>query len=61
MSGYVPADRCDRCGAEAKYQAVLSSGGQLLFCGHHFTEHEKALVDGCVVTPLASRAPVLAT
>ena len=28
------ADRCDRCGAQAFYRAVLSSG-ELLFCAHH--------------------------
>jgi hypothetical protein len=28
--------RCDRCGAQAYVRAVLSSsGGELLFCGHH--------------------------
>ena len=29
------ADRCDRCGAAAQVRAVLPSGGELLFCGHH--------------------------
>ncbi|MEV4901575.1 hypothetical protein AB0K08_09580 [Citricoccus sp. NPDC055426] len=29
------ADRCDRCGAQAYVRAVLTSGGELLFCGHH--------------------------
>ncbi|WP_068277239.1 DUF7455 domain-containing protein [Aldersonia kunmingensis] len=33
------ADRCDRCGAAAKVRAVLSSGGELLFCQHHANEH----------------------
>jgi len=29
-------DRCDRCGAQAYVRAVLeTSGGELLFCGHH--------------------------
>ncbi len=29
-------DRCDRCGAQADVRVVLdSSGGELLFCGHH--------------------------
>lgn len=29
-------DRCDRCGAQAYVRVVLeSSGGELLFCGHH--------------------------
>ena len=33
------ADRCDRCGAAAKVRAVLPSGGELLFCGHHARAH----------------------
>jgi hypothetical protein len=32
-------DRCDRCGAAAKVRAVLPSGGELLFCGHHARAH----------------------
>ena len=32
-------DRCDRCGAAALLRAVLASGGELLFCGHHAREH----------------------
>ncbi|HEY2059240.1 MULTISPECIES: DUF7455 domain-containing protein [Amycolatopsis] len=36
-------DRCDRCGAAAQVRAVLSSGGELLFCGHHAHEHEAKL------------------
>jgi hypothetical protein len=37
------ADRCDRCGAPAQMRAVLPSGGELLFCGHHAREHESRL------------------
>jgi hypothetical protein len=33
------ADRCDRCGAQAYVQVVLTSGGDLLFCGHHAKIH----------------------
>ncbi|MFO7193913.1 MULTISPECIES: hypothetical protein [Thermocrispum] len=36
-------DRCDRCGAAAKVRAVLPSGGELLFCGHHARQHEAKL------------------
>lgn len=36
-------DRCDRCGAAAKVRAVLSTGHDLLFCGHHAREHRPAL------------------
>ncbi len=28
------ADRCDRCGAQARVRVVLSTG-DLLFCAHH--------------------------
>jgi hypothetical protein len=28
-------DRCDGCGAAAKLGVVLSTGGELAFCGHH--------------------------
>ncbi|NMO89809.1 hypothetical protein [Actinomycetospora sp. TBRC 11914] len=34
------SDRCDRCGAAAKVRAILPSGGELLFCGHHARTHE---------------------
>ena len=37
------ADRCDRCGAAAKLRAVLQSGGELLFCGHHAREYDVGL------------------
>lgn len=39
------ADRCDRCSAAAKVRAVLPAGGELLFCRHHFNEHETKLVE----------------
>ena len=38
-------DRCDRCGAQAHARATLLGCEPLLFCGHHFTEAHKALVD----------------
>ncbi|OLF16911.1 DUF7455 domain-containing protein [Actinophytocola xanthii] len=37
------ADRCDRCGAAAQVRAVLPSGGELLFCGHHARKHQERL------------------
>ena len=37
------ADRCDRCGAAAQVRAILSTGGELLFCGHHSREHAPKL------------------
>ena len=36
-------DRCDRCGAAAVVRAVLPTGGDLLFCGHHAREHSTRL------------------
>jgi hypothetical protein len=36
-------DRCDRCGAQAYVRAVLLSGGELLFCGHHGKEYSAGL------------------
>lgn len=38
-------DRCDRCGAAARLRAVLPSGGELLFCGHHGREHAPRLLE----------------
>ncbi|ANZ42414.1 hypothetical protein UK23_37755 [Lentzea aerocolonigenes] len=37
------ADRCDRCGAAAQVRALLPSGGELLFCGHHARAHSEKL------------------
>ena len=36
-------DRCDRCGAAARVRAVLTSGAELLFCGHHARVHTPKL------------------
>jgi hypothetical protein len=36
-------DRCDRCGAQAYVRVALLSGGELLFCAHHFAEFRPAL------------------
>ncbi|HET8970798.1 MAG TPA: hypothetical protein VFN19_07055 [Candidatus Nanopelagicales bacterium] len=36
-------DRCDRCGAQAYVRVTLAAGGDLLFCAHHFREHEERL------------------
>lgn len=40
------ADRCDSCGAQAFVRAAIpaADGLSLLFCGHHFRDHELALV-----------------
>lgn len=37
------ADRCDRCGAQARVRVVLASGGELMFCGHHASAYEDTL------------------
>jgi hypothetical protein len=37
------SDRCDRCGAQAYVRVVLAGGGELLFCRHHYSEHETSL------------------
>ncbi|MEY4323495.1 MAG: hypothetical protein RL410_1276 [Actinomycetota bacterium] len=37
------SDRCDRCGAQAYVRVVMPGGGQLLFCGHHFSANAQAL------------------
>ena len=36
------ADRCDRCGAQARVRVVLASG-DLLFCAHHAKAYEPTL------------------
>ena len=63
-------DRCDRCGAQAYVRVVLeSSGGELLFCGHHARQHEACGSPGqpahaalrlwsCLAQPLPSRLRV---
>jgi len=36
-------DRCDRCGAQAYVRAVLTNGGELIFCSHHHREFAVSL------------------
>jgi hypothetical protein len=36
-------DRCDSCSAAAKAEIALSSGGSLVFCGHHANKHADQL------------------
>jgi hypothetical protein len=40
-------ERCDRCGAAAKVEVVLATGGELAFCGHHANAH------AAEITPIA--------
>ena len=42
-----PADRCDRCGAQARVRVVLASG-DLVFCAHHAKAYEAKLRDTAV-------------
>ena len=35
-------DRCDYCPAQAYYMTLMTAG-ELLWCYHHFHEHEKVL------------------
>jgi len=37
------ADRCDRCSARAAVETVMTQGGSLLWCAHHFAFFEDAL------------------
>lgn len=41
------ADRCDRCGAQARVRVVLNAG-DLLFCAHHAKAYEDKLRDTAV-------------
>ncbi len=37
-------DRCDRCNSQA-WVLVKGMNGELLFCGHHYTQNESALFE----------------
>ncbi len=41
------ADRCDRCGAQARVRVVLASG-DLVFCAHHAKAYEAKLRNSAV-------------
>jgi len=41
------ADRCDRCGAQAFFRAVLAKG-ELLFCAHHGRSYAVRLAEVAV-------------
>ena len=41
-SSLTAADRCDRCGAQARVRVVLATG-DLLFCAHHAKAYEDKL------------------
>ena len=46
-SDLTTSDRCDRCGAQAFYRAVLAAG-ELLFCAHHGRAHADRLAEVAV-------------
>lgn len=46
-------DRCDRCGAQA-FARTRHSHGFLLWCAHHYREHESVLADHLVYYRSAS-------
>jgi hypothetical protein len=37
------ADRCDRCGAQARVRVTLTSMLELLFCGNHYHRAQEAI------------------
>ena len=41
------ADRCDRCGAQARVRVILTAG-DLIFCAHHAKAYEDKLRDTAV-------------
>lgn len=41
--GLTRQDRCDRCSAQAFVRATLTGGLTLLFCGHHYRNHQDGL------------------
>jgi len=56
MTAPAATDRCDRCGAAPKFQVILPSGSDLLFCGHHGWVYAKHLSDRYPVLPIDSRS-----
>jgi hypothetical protein len=54
-TGHAPLsrhDRCDRCNAAAQVRALLPTGGELLFCGHHARAHVPRLRElGAAISP----------
>ncbi len=49
------ADRCDRCGAQAFFRAVLGSG-ELLFCAHHGRQYAAKLAETALLLEDCSAA-----
>lgn len=34
------SDRCDKCGAQAYFRVIFTSGSELDFCKHHFDRYK---------------------
>ena len=49
------SDRCDRCGAQAFFRAVLHAG-ELLFCAHHGREYSARLSEVAIAVQDGSGA-----
>ena len=41
---------CDRCGAPVE-RTVITASGELLFCGHHWRQHENKIAELAGVMP----------
>ena len=37
-------DRCDRCSSAAIVHVTLRNGGELLFCKHHYSQHQEVIL-----------------
>ena len=59
MTTLTAFDRCDRCNAQAKYR-TWRKGRDLLFCGHHYSKHELALLAAGFSTDSTDESAVLA-
>jgi len=48
LSQFMPeldaSHRCDRCQAQAYVRVMLTNAGELLFCNHHYSQHELSLL-----------------
>lgn len=48
LADLIAQDRCDRCPSQAYVRVEIASGLELVFCGHHYAEHETALATRAV-------------
>ena len=56
-SAFTALDRCDRCGAQAFVRTELPTGMELLWCGHHWVDHQFKIeqIPGVKVTDESNR------